>query len=300
MQRAVRAGLAACLAALVTALAFAAPLGRDGPPVYPDPPGHGPVLVYVGPQGLGLETVTLADVEARWGPPEEVKRFPRANRSGGQLHWRYPSQGLQFEVNAVDADDRNPRVGDLTLALPYAGRTPQGLYLGMPQADAEAILQRYYKVRFRHDVFWGSGARSEERGESVSGSNPGWRRSQSVSFTFRQGRLHGMGFQLKPNPWVDPAFWRSTASFVILIALGLAGTWLVRTLRRGMGVWWGRAQALLGLGLVVGAVLLGVVAVGLFSSDGYGRLVGLILGFGAPVMGAVGAVMLGTAFRRRD
>jgi hypothetical protein len=300
MQRAVRAGLAACLAACLTALAFAGPPNRDGPPVYPDPPGQGPVLVYVGPEGLGLEAVTLADVEARWGPPEEVKRFPRANRSGGHLRWRYPSRGLQFEVNAADADDRNPRVGYLTLALPYAGRTPQGLYLGMPQAEAEAILQRHYTVRSRHKVSWGGGARSEERGETVSGSNPGWRRSQTVSFTFRQGRLHDMQFQLKPKPWVEPSTLRSMASFIILFTLILAGHWLVRRLRRGMGVWWGRAQALLGLGLLVGAVLLGMVAVGSFNGDGFDRLLGMVLGVGAFGLGAVGAAMLGTAFRRRD
>ena len=51
---------------------------------------------------------------------------------------------------------------------------------------------------------------------------------------------------------------------------------------------------------VVGAVLLGIAAVGTFNGDGFDRLFAMVLGVGAFGLGAVGAVMLFTALRRRD
>lgn len=286
--------------ALLVAAASAQP-ARDAPPVYPDPPGSGRALTHVGANGLGLETVTLADVESRWGRPESVEAMPydRSRGRGGHAIWRYPSQGLVFQVNAEDHGDRNPRVGWMQVRLPFAGRTPHGMYLGMPEAEAMSIVERHYRVRYRHTVVWGS--YSQERGTSVGVSNQGWRKTQTANFTFRQGRLYSMDFQLKPTPWIPQRVWREAWGYAVLLALAVAGTWLARRLKQGMGVWWGRARSALGTALVLGSAALGWSALNLMQGgDGYAKMAALVLGLSAVGAGLVGLALLAAGWRRHE
>ena len=267
------------------------------PPVYPDPPGQGPELVYVGPQGLGRERVTLADVKARWGSPEVVRNAPHDPRAA--LHWQYPSKGLRFQVNWENRDDKNPLVGWLQLDLPFDGRTPQGLYLGMPQAEAMAIVQRYYRVRSRLDLT--SQSASQPKGQSVSVGNHGWRHSQLANFEFRQGRLFSMGFQLKPRPWIDPGLVRRTQGLLVLAAVALAASWVYLRLKHGMGAWWWRVQCLLAALLMAGGAWWLVAAQGMLGGgDGYSRMAGLVLGLCGAGALVVGLGMLVMAVRARS
>lgn len=297
------AGLAVTLAGLLAGAAMApataAPRPSEGPPVYPASPGSGPLLEYVKPDGLGLEHLTLDEVRARWGPPDVDDDVPydRHRDTGGHRTWRYPSAGLEFQVGAWDNEGRNPRVGWVKVSLPFDGRTPHGLYLGMPQAQAMEIVQRHYRVRSRIDATWGRG---EERGLLVGASNHGWRQSQRVSFTFRQGRLHEMSYQLKPTPWIEPGAMHDARRFVILAGLLLAATWLLRRLKQGMGVWWQRAQGLLGVLLLGGGVYFVVAGAQLLGSgDGFGRLAGLVLALAGLGGVVIGGAMLAVALLRR-
>jgi hypothetical protein len=294
-------GLRAVLAVLAWVLgtwAHAAPSAAEAPPVYPEPGGQGPVLVYVGADGLGLQTVTRENVVARWGAPDSVHapRYVRRTDSGGYVDLRYPSLGLFFQVNAEDNDDSgSSRIGWLKVTLPYAGRTPQGLFLGMPEAEAMAIIQQHYKVRGSINLFYGQSYR-QVPGRSQLASNHGWRKTQSATFDFRQGRLHAMHFQLKPTPLVSRRDIRELKSFVVLIAfVGLFG-FVTQRVRERLGPWWDRGRTALGV------VLLGVAGLGavltvsmLGGSSGFEKLLGLLFALGAVGLGVVGLILLSRA-----
>lgn len=289
------------LAGCLCGSAIAAPRTPEAAPVYPEPGGQGPVLPFIGADGLGQQRVTRSDVVARLGPAEAGDGVERSGptQRGGPRDLRYPSRGLHFEVNADDRTDKDPLVGWLQVELPFDGRTPQGLYLGMPKAQAMAIVEQHYRVRYR--IATTSGFVNASSGEIVGASNRGWRKSQSVRLSFRQGRLHAMDFQLKPEPWISARTLRELRTLVLTaVVAGLAGL-LIHRLKRGMGVWWWRGQALLGILLLGGGALVLVGAAGLLSGgDGYARMAGLVLGLCALGAMVVGLAMLAGSWRRRD
>ncbi|MBX3603972.1 MAG: hypothetical protein KF788_01805 [Piscinibacter sp.] len=270
------------------AVAAAAPRA-EGLPVYPEDARNGPVFPFIGADGLGLPRLRRANVESLWGSPESVTTSSAA-RPGkrGALQLRYASLGLRFEVGPDEADDVDPRLGYVVVELPSRGRTPQGLYLGMPEQEALPIIEAVYRGRGRTPLVHGSSGRVS--GLLVSVSNHGWRASQRANFTFRQGRLHQMSFQLAPRPLVSAQALRSLLNSILLVGVvGLLGS-LTSAARERLGVWWERGRWLLAGGLAVAGVLgLGLgLSVVVGEGNGYVRLVGLVMllgGFGLLVGG---------------
>lgn len=271
---------------------------REPPPVYPDPPGQGPALPFVGEDGLGQKVLTLSQVADRLGAPERVDSPPyvRATRSGGYRVWHYPERGLRFRVNREDNDDRDPRVAYLEVELPFDGRTPQGLYLGMTQGEALPLIEARYRVRVRTPTV---NASASQVGLIVDGSNPNGRRVQDVSFQFRDGRLRSMSFQLKPRPWIPVKDQREMTALLTLAAVIAVGGWLLNRLRERMGRSWHWMTVALGSGItLMGVVLLGGGLSALAEGPGWGRLLGLLLGAGGVAALALGGLMVHRGLRQ--
>ncbi len=267
----------ALLLALLLSLSSAAARGEPAP-VYPAAAAQGSTAAFIGADGLGRPALRRREIEALFGAPESVALADGAD-SGGTLVLHYPSRGLQFQFDPRHASEVNPPVGWVVASLPFAERTPQGLYLGMPQEDALPILRALYRKRYQIALSYDHG---QVRGETWGGRNQGWRETQSASFDFRAGRLHKMSFQIEPTPLVPPGTPRRLLAWGLMLAvlaLLVAG---MAALRRRLAPWREQIRATLGallalagvVGVVIAAILLG-------GGDGYGRLAGLVLGAGA-------------------
>jgi hypothetical protein len=270
---------------------------REPPPVYPDPPGQGPALPFVGEDGLGQKVLTLSQVADRLGAPERVDAPPevRATRSGGYRVWHYPERGLRFHVNREDNDGSDPRVAYMEVQLPFDGRTPLGLYLGMPQAEALPLIEARYRVRTRTPTH---GEGPKPIGLYVTVSNAEGRRAQDATFRFHNGLLRSMSFQLKPRPWIPVKDQEKMTSLLVLLGLLAVGGWLMGRLREGMGRTWHWAQLALGgaLGLMGVVLLVGAISA-LGEGGGWAILLGPILGVGGVVALAVGGLQVQRALR---
>lgn len=239
----------------------------------------GPVLPFVGGNGLGLAKLTRSDIEAALGSPEEVAVVGKAGDRGDgprPLELRYPSLGLGFSVDASHAHEANPPLSQATVEAPSDRRTPHGLHLGMPQDEAMPIIESVYRVSARTPMSWGHGGQG--KGETVLARNPGWRASQRARFDFRENRLYRMSFQLRPNPLVRfehvRSLFNTLLAFVIVTLLANAAT----ALKRRMGPWWERARlALSGIMVVSGlaGIALGVASFGDWNP--YSRMAGLLM-----------------------
>jgi hypothetical protein len=252
----------------------------------------------VGEDGLGQKVLTLSQVADRLGAPERVDAPPyvRATRSGGYRVWHYPERGLRFRVNREDNDDTDPRVAYLEVELPFDGRTPQGLYLGMPQGEALPLIEARYQVRGRTPTVNGS---HRPVGLYVSVSNLHGRRAQDATFRFHNGQLRSMSFQLKPRPWIAVRDQEKLTSLLVLAGLLAAGGWVAGRLRKGMGRAWHWAQVALGGALALVGVVLLVAAVGaLGEGGGWAILLGPILGVGAAMALGVGGLMVHRGLRQ--
>lgn len=275
-----------CLLLALGCAVGAARGAADPPPVYPEAPGGGPRFDWINADdGLGRKVLRRSDVEARLGQPGEVKWWPydRREDTGGHGDMRYPALGFKFQINPEDADDADPRIGWITLGLPWDGHTPQGLYLGMEEREAMAIIEGWYKVRGSIPLSWGQGGQS--RGTAVLAGNRGWRKTQAITFTFREKRLHRIEAQLKPTPLVRLDDVLGLLRTVVTIGLlALVGTGL-RAVRQRLGPTWERLRTLLGfavLGAGGFAIYAGVATFG--SGDGYARMAGLMIGLGGAGM----------------
>ena len=248
-------------------------------PSYPVDAKNGPVLAFVGGDGLGLAKLSRSDIEAALGAPEDVAAAGKARGRGGDprpLSLRYPSLGLTFTVDAGHAGEANPPLSHATVELPSDRRTPQGLYLGMRQDEAMPIIDAVYRNGGRIPLSWGRGG--HVKGEAVLASNRGWRVTQRAHFDFRENRLYRMSFQLRPTPLVRFEHIRSLfitlQAYVIVTLLLNAAT----ALKRRLGPWWERARLALS-GIMVASGLAGI-ALGVASFgdwNPYSRMAGLIM-----------------------
>lgn len=277
--------------------ATAAAQPRETGPVFPEAPGQGPLLLHVGADGLGDRRVTLAVVAAAWGPADEVdRRKPgRTIGAGGVLRWRYPKLGLEFSVAPEHALERDPPVGTVVARAPFNGRTPNGLYLGMPAAEALAIIERDYQVRSRTALTWGP--YSAERGSWLSVGARGGSAKSVASFKIRRDRLYEMDFRLAPEPWLRGKTVRELQALAVFAAIALVGHWAYRRWRTSLDRAWQRVRGLLGGALVLAGVWFTVAGVQLFGGGGWGALVGLVFGAGGVVAVLAGLVLVGQALR---
>lgn len=257
------------------------------PPQYPPEAAQGPVVPFIGADGLGLPSLRRRDLERQLGAPESVE----PGRGGGQdttpLVLRYASRGLEFQIDARHAADVDPPVGWAVMTLPFAGRTPQGLYLGMPQAEAMPLIQSLYRRKYSIPFSYGQGY-GQVKGEGWGGRNQGWRETQAVMLDFRAGRLHRMSFQVEPTPLVRLSTLRGLlGSLLVMVTAAALGMGLL-AIRRRMGPWWERMRLGLGVLLALGGVAgLAIAAGGMGGGDPYGRMAALLFG-----MVALGALLV--------
>lgn len=265
--------------------------------MYPDPPGRGPQLEWLNADdGLGRMELHRSEVRTRLGHPDEYKKWPynRHTDSGGHSEMRYPLLGLSFQMNAEDANDRDPLIGWITVALPWNGRTAQGLYLGMPEDAAMPIIAAHYKVKGNIPLSWGYGGATT--GTAVLAQNHGWRKTQSITFTFRQKRLYRIEAQLKPTPLISlqeiRALLRSIVSLALLALIGSG----IQAVRERLGSNWERLRTLLGAALVGAGGFVLFASVSTFGSgDGYAKMAGLLMGLSGCGMVVFGLALLSRA-----
>lgn len=282
---------------LAPTLGVAATAKGDSGPLFPESPGSGPPLLHVGANGLGLDNVRLSDLAAAWGPADDIARVPldRKDGAGGVHHWHYETLGLKFFVAHERARDRDPLVSSVDVRAPFAGRTPNGLYLGMPEAEAMAILERDYRNVSRSPLVWGP--YSAERGTWVSVGAPGGSRKSVASFAFRRDRLYEMNFRLAPDPWLSGKSQRELRNLGVLMVVALAAHWVYLRWRPSIDSTWRRMRGSLGAVLVLVGTLLAIMSVQALGGGGWGALGGLVFAGGGLFAVVIGLGLLFAAWR---
>lgn len=144
---------------------------------------------FIGSDGLGLNTVKRSDLDELWGRADSEKPTTASRPSRERGTWlvlEYKSRGLIFSTTPDSYGSGNPQIANAYFSAPFEGCTPQDLCMGMPQEAALAIISKHYKITFNH-------------GSNYSASNKGWRSTHHMSFSFKDGHLHSMSFQLHPS-----------------------------------------------------------------------------------------------------
>lgn len=282
------------LRGILAALAWAAGVAVAAP-ASPAQAGDAPSALqrFLGPDGLGVGKVRRSDLEALWGRADIEKPVaaPKAAWRTSHARLEYKSRGLLFTTVPDSYGQPDPVVEMGHFSLPFEDCTPQGLCLGMPQAQAMPIITAHYKIRGNGVSSFGTAGRVT--GHSLWGRNKGWRRTHYVSFGFNEGRLYTMSFQLEPTPLITLAQVRgglaALLGFAVLVLVGLgveAVKKQVEPLEESPA--WEIGRLGLGIALLVAAVggmLLGFGS--LSSADGYSKLVSLVLGLGAAGLAVV-------------
>jgi hypothetical protein len=224
-------------------------------------PGSAPALHrFVGSDGLGLSTVRRSDLDALWGRADIEKPMSSKSSSharGSWLRLEYKSRGLSFTTPPGSYGQGDPLIDWAHFSEPFDGCTPQGLCIGMPQDAAMAIITAHYKVTGDYAVSSGNSGRVT--GRSFSARNQGWRKTHSMTFSFDQGQLRSMSFQLQPTPLIAWRTVRGVLAWTILITLVVGGTLLLRPYRRQLAPVWKAAKigfVLYALGSVVFGLIL--------------------------------------------
>jgi hypothetical protein len=85
-------------------------------------------------------------VESAYGAPDEIevpkRRVVAGIAVGGNRIVHYTKRGMHFLLS----EDADPVIEGIYVELPYAGRAPNGLFLGMAEGEARAIIRRDYHV----------------------------------------------------------------------------------------------------------------------------------------------------------
>ncbi|HSC67272.1 MAG TPA: hypothetical protein VLC79_06260 [Cellvibrio sp.] len=176
---------------------------------------------FIGSDGLGLSTVKRSDLDELWGRADSEKpttASPPSRERGTWLVLEYKSLGLMFTTTPGSYGSGNPQINSAYFSTPFKGCTPQGLCMGMPQEAALTIISAQYKITFNDDDYY-------------SASNRGWRTTHYMSFSFKEGRLHSMQFQLIPSPLLGYKE-RSLLFLVFLLAVIIGVERVLRPYRR--------------------------------------------------------------------
>jgi len=276
--------------ALALAWATSAVVAAPSPAEASDPPSA--LQRFLGNDGLGVGNVHRSDLEALWGRADIEKPV-----AASKVAWRtshalleYKTRGLLFATVPNSYGKADPVIEMGHFSLPFEDCTPQGLCLGMPEAQAMPIISAHYQIKGDHASSFGTTGRIT--GRSLWGKNKGWRQTHSVSFGFNEGRLYTMSFQLEPTPFITVAqIGSGLASLLVLVGLGMeAVKKQVEPLEDSPA--WEIGRLGLGIALLVAAVGGMVLGFGsLSSSDGYAKLASLIMGLGAVGLALVALVV---------
>lgn len=204
------------LLAALTFLVIASPTGAQN-----TNPDSDALHRFIGSDGLGLNTVKRSDLDELWGRADSEKpttaSYPSHIR-GTWLVLEYKSRGLVFTTSPDSYGSGNPQIDNAYFRAPFKGCTPQGLCIGMSQEAALSIISTYYKITINHD-------------NHCSARNKGWRSTHYMSFSFKDGHLHSMSFQLKPSPLLDYKE-RGLLSLTFLLAFLIGAERVLRPYRR--------------------------------------------------------------------
>jgi hypothetical protein len=101
--------------------------------------------------GLRPGHSTESDIKPILGPPQSIEKL-----SGRDFRvFKYPREGISVGVNETDIIDF------IYVETPYDGKTPEGLYIGMPEQQAKAILKLSF-VQGMSESFYSKIGRVEE------------------------------------------------------------------------------------------------------------------------------------------
>ena len=85
-----------------------------------------------------------------FGKPEKTeiteKRKLAGREFGGDTWLTYPSQGVSVLITKENVGQADPVIDSIMVEAPYAGRSPNGLSIGMPWKKALEILKRDYHL----------------------------------------------------------------------------------------------------------------------------------------------------------
>ena len=277
--------------ALALAWATSAVVAAPSPAEASDPPSA--LQRFLGQDGLGVGNVHRSDLEALWGRADIEKPVAASKAAWRTSHalLEYKTRGLLFTTVPDSYGKADPIVEMGYFSLPFEDCTPQGLCLGMPEAQAMPIISALYKIRGDDASSFGNSGRIT--GRSLWGKNKGWRQTHYVSFGFNEGRLYTMSFQLEPTPLVTLAQVRSGLAsllgFAVLVLVGLGIEAVKKRIRpledeeeeEASPAW---ELGRLGLGIVLLATAIGGMVLGfgtMPSGDGYAKLFSLLMGLGA-------------------
>lgn len=276
---------------LAVAWAAGAAGAAPSPAEASDPPSA--LQRLIGSDGLGVGNVRRSDLEALWGRADIEKPVAASRQAWRTSHalLEYKARGLLFTTVANSYGQADPKVESGNFSLPFQDCTPQGLCLGMPQAEALPIISAHYQIKGDHATSFGNSDRIT--GRTYWGRNKGWRNTHYVSFGFSEGRLHTMSFQLEPTPLITLAQVRSgflsLLGIAVLVLVGLG----IEAVKKRIGplededeeeaspAW---ELGRLGLGIVLLVTAIGGMVLGfgtMSSGDGYAKLFSLLMGLGA-------------------
>lgn len=260
-------------------------------------------LPFVDASGFVTRTLKYSDAVQVLGEPtvsELLRRDPN-DRGASVHHFAYPERGVGFTIAAADRP-----LADPPLASMRVQRTPDGLHVGLPEAELRALVAARYRLLL-DKVSRGRGA--------LLLTDRDDRTRRALRVDLKDGAVRQIEFMLgdrladdalvPTKPWLS----RRTRSLLVeLLAILIVGSvvagiaWVWRRLRRtgvitqagADGLRRGTA-ALLVLGGVAGVVL-GVSA---FGDGGWGALLGMVLVGGGLFALAIGVALWFGPPRRR-
>lgn len=105
-------------------------------------------LPFVQSDGIGTASVRYADVIRALGVPGHSEAVSRSS----QRQFSYPDRGLSFVTDGSYHSQNNPDIISMRVSAPADETTPHGLYIGMPAAEALAVLDHHYRIERRYHL----------------------------------------------------------------------------------------------------------------------------------------------------
>jgi hypothetical protein len=95
----------------------------------------------------------VSEVIDALGEPEDseitkVKYVSGIRVGGNKILW-YPTKGLMFIIVESDLVRDNPLIDSIHITALYRGKSPNGLYIGMPKSTALKICNREYQLSLK-------------------------------------------------------------------------------------------------------------------------------------------------------